>query len=98
MAFDLAPVDLTMLIATFLFVPMGIISLKEEGMLTVMNVFAVAAGIEKTGCLEALRHFLTFGLKKKVAAAANDLEKASKEHALSLRGILYRLIGFLNNT
>ncbi|KAI8844199.1 citrate transporter-domain-containing protein [Chytridium lagenaria] len=99
---------------------MGIIKLSEatagfanEGMLTVMVLFAVAAGIEKTGCLEVVRHFLTFGLKKRLQAAADahdqDVEKAEKDGkkkpAVPLAGILYRLIvplgvlsAFLNNT
>ncbi|KAI8852910.1 hypothetical protein BC829DRAFT_454263 [Chytridium lagenaria] len=120
MALDWGPVDFTLLLTTFLFVPMGIIKLSEatagfanEGMLTVMVLFAVAAGIEKTGCLEVVRHFLTFGLKKRLQAAADahdqDVEKAEKDGkkkpAVPLASILYRLIvplgvlsAFLNNT
>ncbi|KAJ3096269.1 Phosphoinositide phosphatase sac1 [Phlyctochytrium bullatum] len=118
MAFDLAPVDFTMFVTTFLFVPMGIISLREavqgfanEGMLTVMVLFAVAAGIEKTGCLEVVRHLLTLGLKKKTDKAAidqarkDDPEAANEKPKLSLPAILFRLTvplgalsAFLNNT
>jgi hypothetical protein len=121
MAFDWAPVDFTLLLTTFLFVPMGIITLKEavagfnnEGMLTVIILFAVAAGVEKTGCLEFVRHILTLGLKQKNEEDSikgddgkdDDQSKINKDQEkISLRGVLYRLIiplgalsTFLNNT
>ncbi|TPX53440.1 hypothetical protein PhCBS80983_g06289 [Powellomyces hirtus] len=97
MAFEVFPVDFTMLGTVFIFVVAGIIDLKEgiegfsnEGMLTVMVLFATSAAVASTGCLEPVRWLLTY---------------VRKGEKVDTRLILYKLFlpigclsAFLNNT
>ncbi|KAJ3040298.1 Phosphoinositide phosphatase sac1 [Rhizophlyctis rosea] len=102
MAFEIFPIDLTLLLLTWIYVPAGIIKVSEasagfasEGLITVMVLFPVALAIAETGVLNPIQKFFTLGTKKKLA----------RGEKLSERTILYRisfpmviLSAFYNNT
>lgn len=102
MAFEIFPIDLTLLFLTWLYVPFNIIKPSEasagfasEGLITVMVLFPVAVAIAETGVLDPIQRFFTLGAKKKLLQGKK----------LSERAVLYRislpmivLSAFYNNT
>ncbi|KAI8811597.1 hypothetical protein BJ742DRAFT_851023 [Cladochytrium replicatum] len=102
MAFEIAPIDLTLLFLTFIYVPTGIIKISEatagfssEGLVTVMVLYPVALAIAESGALDFLQKFFTLGFKKRANAGLKNSESA----------IIYRiavpmifLSAFYNNT
>ncbi|KAJ3046511.1 Phosphoinositide phosphatase sac1 [Rhizophlyctis rosea] len=102
MAFEIFPIDLTLLLLTWIYVPAGIIKVNEaaagfssEGLITVMVLFPVAVAIAETGVLNPIQRFFTLGTEKRLA----------KGEKVSERNILYRisfpmviLSAFYNNT
>ncbi|KAI9002309.1 citrate transporter-domain-containing protein [Gaertneriomyces semiglobifer] len=97
MAFEIFPVDFTMLGTVFTFVVLGIIDVKSategfanEGMLTVMVLFATSAAVASTGCLEPVRWLLTYSPKGQKPSTSLVLYK--------LFIPIGALSAFLNNT
>ncbi|KAJ3413544.1 Phosphoinositide phosphatase sac1 [Chytridiales sp. JEL 0842] len=102
MAFEIFPIDLTLLLLTWIYVPIGIIKVSEatagfasEGLITVMVLYPVALAIERSGILEPVERFFTLGYSKRKAQGKT----------ISERSLLFRIAfvtiftsAFYNNT